>query len=177
VRSNVPALPPGSYRVRVQHAGFRPSERTGNVLTATERLSIGDIQREVGAVTEAVTVTAQGQQVQTTSSERSALLSTRQIEMIAIRDRDVVSMLRLLPGVSQTSDQEFLGGSFGTTSPNIQGTRRQWNSQSVDGLTGNDLGSPDVFASPINLDSLGEVKVLLNNYQAEYGRNGPLPLT
>ncbi len=167
-----PALPPGLYTVKVEHSGFRPFERRGNVLTATERLSVGNLELQIGTVSEAVTVTAQGAQVQTQSSERAALLSNKQLEMIAIRGRDVVSMLRLLPGVSQTSDQEFLGGNFGTGTPNIQGTRNQWNTQSVDGLTGNDLGSPNTFASPINLDAISEVKVLLNNYQAEYGRNG-----
>ncbi len=167
-----PALPAGTYTVKVEHPGFRSFQRLGNVLTATERLSVGNLELQIGAVTEAVTVTAQGAQVQTSSSERAALLSNKQIEMIAIRGRDVVSMLRALPGVSQTSDQEFLGGNFGTGTPNIQGTRSQWNTQSVDGVTGNDLGSPNTFSSPINLDAIAEVKVLLNNYQAEYGRNG-----
>ena len=166
-----PALQPGPYTVAVEQPGFRPLRRTGNVLTATERLSVGNLEMQLGAVQEAITVTAQGAALQTSSVERSALLSNKQLEMIAIRGRDVVSMLRLLPGVTQTSDQEFLGGSFGTGTPNIQGTRSNWNTQSVDGLTGNDLGSPSVFASPINLDAIGEVKVLLNNYQAEYGRN------
>jgi len=81
-------------------------------------------------------------------------------------------MLRILPGVSQQIDTEFLGGSFGTQSPNIQGTRSNWNTLQVDGVTGNDLGSPGTFSSPINMDAIGEVKVLMNNYQAEYGRNG-----
>ena len=46
--------------------------------------------------------------------ENSALISSKQLEQISIRGRDVVSMLRILPGVSQTVDTEFLGGSFGT---------------------------------------------------------------
>jgi outer membrane receptor protein involved in Fe transport len=41
----------------------------------------------------------------------------------------------------------------------------------VDGLVGNDLGTPSIFGSTVNLDAIGEVKILLNNYQAEYGRN------
>ncbi len=167
-----PALQPGAYTVKVEHAGFRPFQRTGNVLTANERLSAGNLELTIGSVTETVTVTAEGAQVQTISSERSALLAPKQLEMIAIRGRDVVSMLRILPGVSQQVDTENLGGSFGTGTPNIQGARNNWNSLAVDGLTGNDLGSPSVFSSPISLDAIGEVKVLLNNYQAEYGRNG-----
>jgi len=167
-----PALQPGAYTIRVEQPGFKPFQKTGNMLSAAERLSAGNITLQVGSVSESITVEAQAVSVQTSSSENSALISSRQIEQVSIRGRDVVSMLRILPGVSQTVDTEFLGGSFGTTTPNIGGSRNNWNSLQVDGLTGNDLGSPSVFSSPINMDAIGEVKVLLNNYQAEYGRNG-----
>ena len=167
-----PALQPSTYTVTVEVAGFRPLKKTGNVLSAAERLSVGNLALTVGSVTESITIAAQAVTVQTSSTEHSALIGARQLEQISIRGRDVVSMLRILPGVSQTVDTEFLGGSFGTQSPNIQGTRSNWNSLQVDGVTGNDLGSPGTFSSPINMDAIGEVKVLMNNYQAEYGRNG-----
>ena len=167
-----PALQPGAYTVSVEVTGFRLYRKTGNILSAAERLSVGNLALSVGTVTESITVAAQAVTVQTSSTEHSALIGTRQLEQISIRGRDVVSMLRILPGVSQTVDTEFLGGSFGTQSPNIQGTRSNWNSLQVDGVTGNDLGSPGTFSSPINMDAIGEVKVLMNNYQAEYGRNG-----
>lgn len=167
-----PALQPGAYTVIVEVAGFRPYRKTGNALAAAERLSVGNLMLAVGTVSESITVAAQAVTVQTGSTEHSALIGERQLEQISIRGRDVVSMLRILPGVSQQVDTEFLGGSFGTQSPNIQGTRSNWNSLQVDGVTGNDLGSPGTFSSPINMDAIGEVKVLMNNYQAEYGRNG-----
>ena len=167
-----PALQPGGYTITVEQPGFKSFKKTNNMLSASERLSAGTIVMQIGAVAESVTVEAQAVSVQTSSSENSALISARQLEQISIRGRDVVSMLRILPGVSQTVDTEFLGGSFGTGTPNIGGARSNWNSLQVDGLTGNDLGSPSVFSSPINMDAIGEVKVLLNNYQAEYGRNG-----
>jgi hypothetical protein len=167
-----PALQPGAYTVVVEQAGFKPLRKTGNQLSAAERLPVGTLVMQLGNVSESITVEAQGVNVQTSSSENSALISARQLEQVSIRGRDVVSMLRILPGVSQTVDTEFLGGNFGTGTPNIGGTRNNWNSLQVDGLTGNDLGSPSVFSSPINMDAIGEVKVLLNNYQAEYGRNG-----
>lgn len=167
-----PALQPGIYTVQVEVSGFKPLKKTGNVLSAAERLNVGNLQLTIGAVSESVTIEAQAVTVQTTSTEHSALIGSRQIEQVSIRGRDVVSMLRILPGVSQQIDTEFLGGSFGTQSPNIQGTRSNWNTLQVDGVTGNDLGSPGTFSSPINMDAIGEVKVLMNNYQAEYGRNG-----
>lgn len=167
-----PALQPGSYTVAVEVSGFKPLKKTGNSLSAAERLSVGNLALTIGAVSESVTIEAQAVTVQTSSTEHSALIGARQLEQVSIRGRDVVSMLRILPGVAQQTDTEFLGGSFGTQSPNIQGTRSNWNSLQVDGVTGNDLGSPGTFSSPINMDAIGEVKVLMNNYQAEYGRNG-----
>ena len=42
----------------------------------------------------------------------------------------------------------------------------------VDGVVSNDHGTPNLFSSVTTLDAIGEVKVLLNSYQAEYAGNG-----
>ncbi len=165
------AVQPGTYSVRVEAAGFRAFEKTNNVLTAAERLPIGTVVLQIGSLAETVTVVAEGAAVQTDSSEHSALLSSNQLADIAVRGRDPMSLIRILPGVSYQGESESPGGSFGSGIPNIQGQRNSFSSVSVDGLVGNDLGSPNVFSSTVNLDAIGEVKVLLNNYQAEYGRN------
>ena len=39
-------------------------------------------------------------------------------------------------------------------------------------LPGNTLGNVNSNGAATNLDAIGEVTVMLNNYQAEYGRNG-----
>src|SRR5437870_4174400 len=93
-------------------------------------------------------------------------------EQTGDRGRDVVSLLRVLPGVAYQTPTDAPGGNFGSTTPNINGTRATWNTMTVDGVVGNDLGSPQVFSSSINFDAIGEVQVELNNYRAEYGRNG-----
>lgn len=123
-------------------------------------------------MTEKVTVAAVGEVVQTASTDHSAELTSNQINMILVRRRDVMSLLRTMPGVSYSSDSEAVGENLGTAFPNIQGGRYEWNTLNVDGLAGNDLGNPYTGSSSINLDSISDVKVLLNNYQAEYGRNG-----
>ena len=41
-------LPPGAYSVRVEKAGFRPVTRTGLVLSANDRLPIGNIELALG---------------------------------------------------------------------------------------------------------------------------------
>ncbi|MCC6344688.1 MAG: TonB-dependent receptor [Bryobacterales bacterium] len=167
-----PSVQPGVYTLRVEQQGFQSLERTGMNLSANERLALGDIQLQIGAVTEKVTVQASGEVVQTASSDHSAELTSSQINMILVRGRDVMSLLRTMPGVTYTPDTEAVGENLGTSFPNIQGGRYEWNTLNVDGLAGNDLGNPYTGSSSINLDAVSDVKVLLNNYQAEYGRNG-----
>src|SRR6266540_4075446 len=166
------AVRPGLYTVRVEMSGFSIAETKHITLPANEQLSLGTIALAIGGISETITTTSEGSFVQTTSSERSALLTDKQLEMVAVRGRDVVSLLRVLPGVSYQGESEAPGGSFGTTTPNISGNRNSWNTVTVDGLVGNDLGSPQIFSGTINFDAISEVKVQLNNYQAENGRNG-----
>ena len=171
------AIQPGRYAVKVELAGFSTAERTAITLPASEQLSVGTFELQIGALTETVTTTAETTLVQTTSSVRSAMLTDTQLQTLAVRGRDVISMLRVLPGVSLTAQSEAVGGSLGTTTPNIGGGRNTWNTVTVDGVVGNDLGSPQVFSSTVNLDAISEVKVQLNNYAAEYGRNGGSQVT
>ncbi len=165
------AVVPGSYRIRVEKEGFKTIEHPGLVLTATQRLSIGNLQLPVGAVSERVTVEATGATVQTASSGNSAELSGKQLNLLVTRGRDVISLLRVLPGVAGGTDENALGGTFGTNTPNIGGQRIGMNTMSADGQSGNDADGVGGFNGMTSLDAIAEVKVLLNSYQAEYGRN------
>ncbi|MFN0109447.1 MAG: carboxypeptidase regulatory-like domain-containing protein [Blastocatellia bacterium] len=165
------AVLPGAYTVKVEQKGFSVLERRGNLLTANEHLAVGELTLKVGELTETVTTVAEGTPVQTESTEHSALITSKQLEMVSIRGRDVTALLRVLPGVSYQGQSESAGNGFGSGIPNIQGGRNTWSTINVDGLRGNDLGSPSVFSSTVNFDAIGEVKVLLNSYQAEYASN------
>ncbi len=165
------AVVPGTYLLRIEQQGFKTIERPGLVLTATQRLSVGNIELPVGAVTERVTVQAVGATVQTTSSGNSAELSNKQLNLLVTRGRDVISLLRVLPGITGGTDENALGGTYGTNTPNIGGQRISMNTMSADGQSGNDADIVGGFNGMTSLDAIGEVKVLLNNYQAEYGRN------
>ena len=81
-------------------------------------------------------------------------------------------MLRTIPGVQYQADQDSTGGSYGTGTPNIGGSFSSTNILAVDGVVSNDIGTPNIFSSVTTLDAIGEVKVLLNSYQAEYAGNG-----
>ena len=154
----------------MEQRGFRSLERQGNVLTANEHLSVGNIELSVGEVSETVTTTAEGTPVQIESSEHSAQLTSIQLELILQRGRDVTSLLKILPGVAYGTESQTPGSGFGSSVPNIQGGRNTWSIFNVDGF-GQRPGSPSTFSSTVNFDAIGEVKVLLNGYQAEYASN------
>jgi hypothetical protein len=163
-----PALIAGTYTIRVEAAGFRPLERKGNVVLATGRTAVGDLQLQVGNVTESITVSAQGADVQTTTTSNTAVLDNKQLAMISLRGRDPITMLRILPGVQQgVGNQELFGGDFSTPLPRFQG--RQGTTVYVDGVNGGDSGGSDNFSGATNLDAIAEVNVQLANYTAEYG--------
>ncbi|MGH9936397.1 MAG: carboxypeptidase regulatory-like domain-containing protein, partial [Blastocatellia bacterium] len=162
---------PGTYTVKVEQRGFSVFRRQGNVLTANEHLAVGELALKVGDLSEVVTTVAEGTPVQTESTEHSALIASKQLELISQRGRDVTSLLKILPGVAYGGESETAGSGFGSGIPNVQGGRNTWNTLNVDGVRGNDLGSPNTFSSTVNFDAIGEVKVLLNGYQAEYAGN------
>ncbi|HET9832052.1 MAG TPA: TonB-dependent receptor, partial [Vicinamibacterales bacterium] len=165
------AVQPGTYTVAVELAGFHRYERQHNVVNASSQLVLGEVKLAVGELNEAVTVTAQGTVVETTNSDYSGLLTATQIQRIQTKGRDVVNLLRLLPGVHYENDIEAMGDSFGSQLPNVAGQRRTWNQVTVDGLNGNELSGTNRMNSSINLDAIAEVKVLLNTYKAEFGHS------
>ena len=168
-----PSLLPATYTVQVEMAGFQTYKSNGNVLTPNGRLALGELRLTVGAVTETIEVAAQTAQVATQSSENSGLLTRDQFSMVPTKGRDLTNMLRLLPGVQMTGDQDALGGAtgFGATMGAVSGTRSADQNLTVDGIVANDLGAPAGLSGQLNMDAVQEVKVLLSNYQAEYGRN------
>src|SRR5258708_4318252 len=60
----VPLLPPGEYRVSVQHAGFKQMVRSGVVLEVDQRAEL-DFTLEVGGVSERIEVQATAIQLNT----------------------------------------------------------------------------------------------------------------
>src|SRR5262245_14854532 len=95
-----PAIPPGTYTVKIDRAGFRGLVRTGIVLTSTQRLSLGVTKLQVGELAQSVTVLQRGEVVNTENAQNSALLSATQLDLTQARGRDVINILKILPGVS-----------------------------------------------------------------------------
>ena len=138
---------------------------------------------EVGNVSETITVAAEaGQlQIQSESGERSNVVTNRQLRDIGLNGRNVVDLMRTIPGViaggvtaNAASTVTNITGGF-----NINGTRSAQHEYTVDGVTNLNLGNNTGALVSINPDALEEVKVVTSNYQAEYGRSagGVIALT
>lgn len=164
-----PAIQPGAYTLDAEHAGFKTFRRTGIVLTANERLPV-DVKLELGSTTETVRVESQGATVQTASSERAGVVTASQLSTLMLQGRDFMGLLRLLPGVVDTRVRDAPGSSS-LAGLNIQGGRSGTTNLTLDGVTNLDTGNSTGPHFQPSMDALAEVKVLLTNYQAEYGRN------
>ena len=158
---------PGVYTFSVEAPQFKKLEKTHLTLSAAERLSLGKLVLDIGAITESVVVEAEKAVIQTGSSERGALIDAQQVTQLPTRGRDIFGLMPTLPGVVY----DGRGGEVGSAgSPaGISGVRGQYSTASIDGISGN-TRSGNQLDTTIAMDNVAEVKVLLNNYQAEYGK-------
>ena len=176
-RFSFAAVQPGVYTVKIEHSGFEKLLRTRVVLSANEALALGELPLKTGEVTETVTVQSEGQVVEKESSDLTARLTANQISLISTKGRDVTSLLRLIPGTSNDDDIEAVGEGFGTNLPNISGQRGRSTVTMIDGLNASEPSGSNKISMTINQDAVAEVKVLRNNYAAEYGNNGGAMIT
>jgi len=164
-------LPPGRYTLRVQSPGFKVLELGGIDLVSSETRDLGKLVLEVGTIAERVMVTAQATPVQTASSERSASILPQQLQDLSLKGRDPFAMMQLLPGVMDASvGTRDLENAYSMGNISINGMSPQSLNVAVDGVTEMDEGGNyTAFVTP-NMDSIAEMRVLTNGYQAEYGR-------
>ena len=166
------ALEPGVYTILIEQRGFQRLDKRNTVLSANESLALTDLKLQAGQVSETVTVMSEGALVETQSSDLTARLTSDQISLISTKGRDITSLLRLLPGTSNIDDVEGAGDGFGTDLPNISGQRGRSTVSMIDGLNASEPSGSNKLSMAINQDAVGEVKVLRNNYAAEFGNNG-----
>ncbi|HEX9002993.1 MAG TPA: TonB-dependent receptor [Blastocatellia bacterium] len=162
-----PQLPPGTYTLTIESKGFKKAQRTGIVLVANDKLTLGDLVLEVGATSETVTVTAEATLVQAESAERSYAVQGEIVRNIAVNGRQAIALAAIAPGVVTTTNTGTPGD---ITNMSANGLRTSANNLTLDGVATVDTGNNgQMFA--VVLDSIAEFKVLTSNYQAEYGRS------
>lgn len=161
---------PGNFRLDVSFEGFKAFQQKEVTVTATERVTLRGITLELGSVNETVSVDAEAARLQTESAERSGLISTRQTQELPLKGRDYMGLVKILPGVVDTKNRNAPGWN-NLDGVSINGNRNGSINLTLDGISSLDTGSmTGPYLAP-SLDAIAEVKVLLTNYQAEYGRS------
>ena len=166
-----PDLTPGTYQLQISAEGFRPYAQSGLELSSGEQRSTGTISLRVGSAGESVTVTADPAPVQLGSGDRAGVLTGDEMQKMALRGRDFMDAVGLLAGVVDTSDARESPGPGSIGNIYILGGRSNAKNMTIDGVTNLDTGSNGSVHTMPSMDSVGEVKVLMSNYAAEYGRN------
>src|SRR5260221_4613180 len=161
------SLQPGAYKLAIEAAGFKRLEQSQINVPANETVSLPEVKLEVGQTTESVEVRAHSAIVQTATGERAGVVTSSQVQNLSIRGRNITSLVSLLPGVVDLDDQENLAINWNF---NVQGNRRNTNNLMIDGATVNAIGNQFNSVVSVSMDAVAEVKVLLTNFQAEYGR-------
>ena len=164
-----PDVQPGTFTVEVQAPGFKALRKTNLTMSASQNLSAGSFVLEVGTVSQTISVSGAITPLQTTSSERSGVLDTQQLDNLLAIGRDAMSMVRTMPGVVMPAGGSEGASSLSTTpTPTVNGVNSEYNLATLDGVTGNTRGL-NTLDTPMNLDAIKEVTVLGSNYQAAFG--------
>ena len=176
-----PALPGGVYTVKVSLQGFKNWTREHVRLESTQTRAV-NVTLEVGSSgTEEVTVTATAPLVETSQGRVSGLIEEDQVKDLPLIGRNFFNLVVLTPGVTgratgggqsyAQANADIYSNEFGVNM-NANGARTESNNFMVDSGTVSSSQRNGVVNINPNAESVEEVRVLVNNFSAEYGRNG-----
>ena len=163
----------GTFDLQVKAAGFKTLDSRNIEVTAAQMRTLGYLSLEVGGMAESVTVESEVAQIQLATAEKSGIITTTQLQNIAVKGRDFFALMNTVPGVVDNfSQRRETGGPDSIRGTFINGQRENQKNLAIDGITNLDTGSNSTIHFQPNMDSIAEIKVLTSNYQAEFGRNG-----
>ena len=116
-------LLPGDYTIKGESTGFKAIERTQLKLDQNQIMDLGTITLQVGQTTESVTVEATVPVVETSTANKSFVITGRQVTELALNGRDFQSLMRTLPGVVSNDKSNFRLAFNNTDAFNINGLR------------------------------------------------------
>ena len=176
------SLPPGTYRLEVEKAGFKKLIRPDVVLHVQDALEL-NFEMAVGDVTEKVTVEAGLLPIQTESATVSTIVDRTFVEDIPLNSRSFQTLIQLTPGVVVTATTFDDQGQF-----SVNGQRADANYFTVDGVSAN-FGVTGYFPlaqsgggalpalsasggtnSLVSVDAMQEFRVQTSSFAPEFGR-------
>jgi hypothetical protein len=156
-----------TYIVEVTAPAFKTTRVKGIAVSGGDRVGVPPMTLQVGGTAETVTVTAEATLLQTQSGERSYAIENKSIQSLPINHGNFSSVVAFVPGVDGGNGTSAGGTRLGGVSQN---------NIMMDGISAMDTGNNGQMLS-MNIESIGEVKVLTQGYQAEYGRSSGLQIT
>jgi carboxypeptidase family protein len=164
----IPNLPGGKYDVSAELQGFKKALRQNVTLDAGAAQTL-NFALETGAITEAVTVTAEATPLQTDVAVRKTV-EAKDIELLSFSGRNPLGVPALKAGVIGGSFNNFGFAAFSNGGFSINGGRPEENAIYIDGAIGVRTRSAGAIIGTQNVDAVQEVQVLTANYMPEYGR-------
>jgi hypothetical protein len=167
----VPQLTVGQYSVDGTVKGFKEILVLHTSVDAGAHATV-DLKMQLGAATETIEVTAQGQTVNTSSAEIARTVDQQQVQSLALNERNYVQLTTIVPGAATlVFDPTTLTTGMSTAAAAINGMRTDQNLYTVDGGYNMDSGSNSSQLNNVGIDFIEQVSVQTSNFSAEYGRN------
>jgi hypothetical protein len=163
-------VPPGTYTLTAEAAGFATVRRQGIVLLVNTPATL-DFMLQVGKAETSVDVRGEAPAVNTVDATLGNAFDSQQIASLPSEGRNAVELLSLQAGVTYVGNQVNTGAD--SRGGAVNGARSDQTNITVDGLDDNDqlLGQAFTGALRVPMDSLEEFRVTATNANADSGRS------
>lgn len=166
------SLPPGTYSLTVEMAGFRKSEHKNVQLLVSSPATV-NVTLEIGTATESVEVSAQTVTLNTSDASLGTPFTERQVKELPLEGGNVPELLSLQAGVVYMGNRSDINLNTDTRSGSVNGAHSDQSNITLDGVGVNDETQGYAFTSilPVTQDSVEEFRVTTSNYNADQGRS------
>jgi hypothetical protein len=165
----------GNYSVIAEKEGFKKTVVGPIVVNIQEHPEV-DITLTVGSIREVMTITSEGSQLQTETSELGDVVNGQEATTLPLNGRNFAQLAQLSAGVAPAEPGSRINASYGFSAG---GARSEQNNFLLDGIDNNsnlaDLLNETAFVIQPSVDAIAEFKVQTSAYSAEFGRgNGAI---
>src|SRR5437016_5387163 len=171
-------LAPGNYDLKVTASGFKPLTQT-NLMVAANTVANVDVNLQVGAMSEQVTVEASVVNLQTEKTDVHTELSEKAILNLPLNQyRNFQTLINLVPGATPGKFQNAIADTPERAwSTHLNGPTRNTNNTRVDGAADVFVWLPHhaVYIPPA--ETVQEVNISTNNFDPEQGMTGGAAIT
>jgi len=167
----VQSLLPGHYHFEVRAQGFKAAQRSAIELQIADQKFI-DVTLNLGSITEKITVDVTPPLIDTTSAVSGTVITTAELQELPTPSASPMSFAGLTPGVTVDRSPGQLWANIANSNQNVNGagvTNKSINYQ-IDGAPDTKADGQIAFVPP--KDSVSELRVVTNAYDAAIGRQG-----